>query len=77
MTNSSVQSQPDVPLVGVAGWCLFLWGVSHVFSSALKAPWSFGGCVGPILSAAAWVVGGFLTVAIVMMFVNQDRRPLF
>jgi len=76
MTKSSVEFQPDVPLVGVAGWFVLLWGVSHLFPSALKAPWSFDGWVGPVLSAASWVVGGLATIAIVMIFVNQERKPL-
>jgi hypothetical protein len=77
MTRSSVQAKPDVPLVGVAGWFLFLWAVSHVCPSAWRAPWNCDGWVGPVLSAAAWVVGGFATLGIVMMFLNQDRKPLF
>lgn len=77
MTNSSVESQPDVPLLGMAGWFLFLWGVSHVYQDALRAPWSFDGWVSFVVSAASWVVGGLATVAIVMIFVHQERRPLF
>jgi hypothetical protein len=76
MTNSSVQSEDDIPLMGVAGWCLFMWGVSHVFPEAWRAPWSFGGLVGPVLSVASWLVGGLATIAIVMIFVNQERKPL-
>ena len=76
MTNTSTQSEPDIPLMGVAGWCLFMWGVSHVFPEAWRAPWNDSGWVSPVLSAAAWVVGGLATIAIVMMFVTQERKPL-
>jgi hypothetical protein len=75
--NSSVESEPDVPLVGVAGWFLFLWAVSQVFPAAWRAPWSFNGWFSPVLSLASWLVGGFATTGIVMMFVNQERKPLF
>src|ERR1700722_9766895 len=77
MTKASVQSQPDVPLLGVAGWFLFLGAVSHVFPSVLKAPWRSDGGGGLIVSAASWFVGGLATIAIVMMFVTQERTPLF
>jgi len=77
MTNSSVQSEPDVPLVGVAGWFLFMWAARQIFPVALRAPWSFSGWVGPILSIAAWLIGGLATIAVVMMFLNQERTPLF
>ncbi len=77
MTNLSVKPEPDVPLVGVVGWFVLLQVVSHVFPEAWRAPWSFGGWVSPVLSTAAWFVGGFSTVAIVMMFVKQERKPLF
>ena len=72
MTKSTVQSQPDIPLMGVAGWFLFMWGVSHVFPSVLKAPWSFDGWVGSVLSVASWGVGGLATIAIAMMFVIRN-----
>lgn len=77
MTKASVESEPEVPLVGVAGWFLFLWAVSHVFPTAWRAPWSFDGWVSPVLSAASWLVGGLATVGIVMIFVSQQRTPLF
>jgi hypothetical protein len=76
MRNSSVESQPDVSLLGVGGWFLFLWGVSHVFPSAWRAPSSFDGWFSFVLSLASWVVGGLATIAIVMMFLTEERKPL-
>ena len=75
--NSSVDSEFDVPLIGVAGWFIFLWGVSHVFPSALRAPWSFQGWLSPVLSAVVWFIGGLATVAILMIFLTEKRKPLF
>ncbi len=77
MTNSSVQSEDDLSLLGVAGWFLFLWAVSHVCPSTWRAHWRFDGWVSPVISAASCGVGGLATIAIAMMFVNQERRPLF
>lgn len=77
MTRISARTEPDVSLFGLAGWFLFLWVVSQVFPAAWRAPWSFGGWFSPVLSVASWFVGGLATVAIVMMFVNQKRKPLF
>jgi len=64
-------------LVGLAGWFLFLWGVSHVFPEAWRAPWSFGGWFSFVLSVAAWFVGGLATFGFSMIYVTEERKPLF
>ena len=41
MTNSSAESEPDVSLVGLGGWFVFLWGVSQVFPGTWKVTVEF------------------------------------
>ena len=41
MTKSTVQSQPDVPLVGVAGWFLFLWARLARLPIGVESPVEF------------------------------------
>jgi hypothetical protein len=77
VTNSSAESDADVSLVGLAGWFLFLWGVSQVFPGAWRTPGSFDGWFSFVLSIASWFVGGLATVTMVMIYVTEERKPLF
>ena len=76
MTNASVESEPDMSLVGLAGWLLFLWGVLEVFPEAWRAPWSFNGWFSFVLSTAAWVVVGLPTVGILVLYITAEQKSL-
>jgi len=76
MTNSSAESKPDVSLVGLGGWFVFLWGVSQVFSGTWKSPLSFDGWFGFVLSMAAWVVVGLPTVGILVLYITAEQKTL-
>jgi len=77
VTKISARTEPDVSLFGLAGWFLFLWVVSHVFPGTWKSPSSFDGWFSFVLSVASWFIGGLATVAIVMMYLTEERKPLF
>jgi hypothetical protein len=77
VTKTSAESDADVSLVGLAGWFLFLWGVSQVFPGAWRTPGSFDGWFSFVLSIASWFVGGLATVTHVMIYVTEERKPLF